>query len=121
MKFPRIRHVNDVLAALTKPGDEVPWLTKASPDITGDLLINRHVFDREWTIAEKEGFIVINYDYVDFKSPTFPDLTETMSDDERLRAMIRREARGIKFNSRTGNIIARPFHKFFNIDEKHER
>jgi RNA ligase len=124
MIFPRITHINDVLVALTKADAEVDWLTKPSSadSSSEDLLINRSVIDKEWTVAERQGFIVINYEYVDYRSrcPTFPELTETMSDDERLRAMIRREARGIKFNRRTGRIIARPFHKFFNIGEKQE-
>ena len=33
---------------------------------------------------------------------------------------LRRECRGIKFNSTTGKLLARPFHKFFNLGEKPE-
>lgn len=33
---------------------------------------------------------------------------------------IRRECRGIKFSPTTGEIVARPFHKFFNMGEKPE-
>lgn len=35
-------------------------------------------------------------------------------------AAIRRECRGIIFDKRTGKVIRRPFHKFFNLNEKAE-
>jgi len=34
--------------------------------------------------------------------------------------LIRRECRGIIFDSKTGDIIRRPFHKFFNAGEREE-
>jgi len=53
-------------------------------------------------VKEEEGFQVINYQFV---TPTTFDIPEAL------------EARGIKFDL-DGNIIARPFHKFFNLFEK---
>lgn len=35
-------------------------------------------------------------------------------------AKIRRECRGLIFDAETGNILSRPYHKFFNVNEKQE-
>lgn len=59
----------------------------------------------EFTVAEKEGYTVINYNVM-------------MSDS--FDCNIRRECRGIIFDSKTGDIIRRPFHKFFNVNEREE-
>ena len=61
-------------------------------------------------VAQKDGYQVINYHHT---SPaTFPEITDENS-------KIRREFRGICFDME-GNIIRRPFQKFFNIGEKSE-
>jgi RNA ligase len=67
----------------------------------------------EFVVAEKEGYTVINYNVM--MSDTFPDID---GDDE--VAKLRRECRGIIFDSNTGEIVRRPFHKFFNVNEREE-
>lgn len=57
----------------------------------------------EFVIAKKEGYTAIDYNYV---------LDDTFDDPMRL------ECRGIKFDNKTGDILARPFQKFFNLGEK---
>lgn len=87
----------------------------------------------EFVVAEKEGYTVINYNVM--MSDTFPDVLvrmgiagpewpdattltyQTITDHN---AAIRRECRGIIFDSKTGDIIRRPFHKFFNVNERDE-
>ena len=44
---------------------------------------------------------------------------DTWTDGDDLTQALRRECRGIKFNPR-GEIIARPYHKFFNLNEREE-
>ena len=57
-------------------------------------------------MAEREGFTVIDYQVM--MPDTFPPLTDEIS-------ALRRECRGIKFGT-DGKILARPFHKFFNLN-----
>lgn len=57
----------------------------------------------EFTVGTRDGFTVIDYNYI---------LPDTFDDPVRL------EGRGMKFCSKTGKILARPFHKFFNLSEK---
>ena len=77
----------------------------------------------EFVVAEKEGYTVINYNVM--MADTFPDVLE-LEDAETnyygydYDAAIRRECRGIIFDSKTGDIIRRPFHKFFNVNEREE-
>jgi T4 RnlA family RNA ligase len=80
----------------------------------------------EFVVAEKEGYTVINYNVM--MADTFPDVLA--SDDlranhdhyevENLHARLRRECRGIIFDTETGEILRRPFHKFFNVNEREE-
>ncbi len=65
------------------------------------------------------GFLSVLYRYV---SPdTFPDPNEAeIVPAERRRRQILRECRGITFDAATGNVIARKFHKFFNVGEREE-
>jgi len=80
----------------------------------------------EFVVAEKEGYTVVNYN-VCFHD-TFPDVNGEFktigSLEERnlpqYQAKIRRECRGIIFDSKTGDIIRRPYHKFFNVNEREE-
>ncbi len=82
--------------------------------------IIRHISDvlphvegrEEFVVAEREGYTVVNY--VVAMADTF-DMTG--ADD--LGGAIRRECRGLIFD-RDGNIMSRPFHKFFNINEREE-
>lgn len=59
---------------------------------------------QDFVIARKDGYTVIDYVYA-------------LSDS--FDCHIRRECRGIKFDA-DGDILARPFHKFFNIGERED-
>ena len=79
----------------------------------------------EFVVAEKDNYTVINYNVM--MADTFPPITvesyQIHSSTEALEsyyAAIRRECRGIIFDSKTGDIIRRPFHKFFNVNEREE-
>ena len=104
----------------------------------------------EFIVAEKEGYTVINYNVMmadtfpdvktiwkDYPMPesytcgcgiyVHPNVIQPgaihCSDClyvEEQNAKIRRECRGIIFDSKTGDIIRRPFHKFFNVNEREE-
>jgi RNA ligase len=71
----------------------------------------------EFVVAEKEGYTVINYNVM--MADTFPAIEGDLVSD-RVLAATRRECRGIIFDSKTGDIIRRPFHKFFNVNERDE-
>jgi RNA ligase len=72
-----------------------------------------HIQTREeFVLAEREGYSVVNY--VVAMADTFD-----MADADDLGGAIRRECRGLIFD-RDGNIMSRPFHKFFNINEREE-
>lgn len=66
----------------------------------------------EFIVAEREFGTVINY------AVAYAD-TFDMSGPEDLTGAIRRELRGIIFDTQ-GRIMSRPFHKFFNIGEREE-
>ena len=59
----------------------------------------------EFVVAEKDGYTVINYNVM---------MADTFD------CNIRRECRGIIFDTATGEILRRPFHKFFNVNEREE-
>lgn len=67
--------------------------------------------EESFYIAEKEGYSVANYKSI---MAAFPDLA-TGED-----AYILRELRGIIFCNKTGDILRRPLHKFFNYSERAE-
>jgi len=72
-----------------------------------------HVEGREeFVVAERDFGTVINY--VVAMADTFD-----MTDANDLGGAIRRECRGLIFDS-DGNLMSRPFHKFFNIGEREE-
>ena len=66
----------------------------------------------EFIVAEREGFTVINY------VVAFPD-TFAMCGPDDLGGAIRRECRGLIFGE-DGYIMSRPYHKFFNVNEREE-
>ena len=76
----------------------------------------------EFVVAEKEGYTVINYNVM--MADTFPDIEymdeEDIEDGWLSVATVRRELRGIIFDTATGEILRRPFHKFFNVNEREE-
>jgi len=80
----------------------------------------------EFIVAEKEGYTVINYNVM--MADTFPSMLseagcwDAIDKNVELNELyaLRRECRGIIFDTATGNIIRRPFHKFFNVSEREE-
>ena len=75
----------------------------------------------EFIIKEdhENGLLVCNY-LVNF-ADTFEDPYGPCTDEaEALRRAIRRECRGIVFHMDTGELIARRYHKFFNVGERTE-
>ena len=80
----------------------------------------RHISDvlphieglEEFIVAEREGYTVINY--VVAMADTF-----NMTGPNDLGGAIRRECRGLIFDD-DGYLMSRPFHKFFNINEREE-
>jgi len=90
-EFPEINHINDVL-----------------PHIEG--------WD-EFRVMEKDWYTVINYmvafeETFSYDSPDGSDSYHNMS--------VRRECRGLIFDTKTGDLISRPYHKFFNAGERDE-
>lgn len=78
----------------------------------------------EIVVAERDGFTIINYT-VAF-ADTFPlvvtpiEVSGYPANRIDTWAAIRRECRGMVFDSITGEIIRRPYHKFFNVNEREE-
>ena len=62
-------------------------------------------------VDEAHGYTVINY-LVNFED-TFPPVTDR-------RTALLRECRGITFDTATGKVLARKYHKFFNLGERPE-
>jgi len=68
----------------------------------------------EFRVMEKDWYTVVNY------AVGFED-TFTLNPGETEHFMkIRRECRGLIFETSTGILISRPYHKFFNVGEKPE-
>jgi hypothetical protein len=63
-----------------------------------------------------EGYIV--FDYVVNVPGLFPDLTGDETIDRETKLV--RECRGLIFDEKTGQVIARGYHKFFNVNERSE-
>lgn len=94
-QFPIIRHIDDVLPVIKDR--------------------------KEFIVAVKDGYTVINY--VVAGNDTFPSISETdtfLISEDNLNAAILRECRGIIFDNETGRIIARRLHKFFNVGERED-
>jgi RNA ligase len=77
----------------------------------------------EFVVAERDGHIIINYNVM--MNDTFPPIkvsggSTEMRAEREFHNAIRRECRGIIFDSVTGNIIRRPLHKFMNVNEREE-
>lgn len=78
----------------------------------------------EFVVAVKDGgYTVINYNVN--MSDTFPPIavaggSAKMRAERSLHNKLRRECRGIIFDTETGEILRRPYHKFFNVNEREE-
>lgn len=73
-------------------------------------------------IAEREWGFVANY--IQMGEELFPPVhsaggSAKMREARMIEKAIRRECRGLIFD-RSGNLISRPFHKFFNVNEREE-
>lgn len=104
-QFPVINHIDEVLAAVEGR--------------------------KEFIVAEREGFTVINY--VVMMPDTFPPVNTIglyngdhscggelyATPDDRTAALLR-ECRGITFCNETGKVVARKLEKFFNAGERPE-
>lgn len=90
-KFPIIRTIDDVL-----------------PAIAGRDEFNHYI---------KDGYSVVNYNVV--FPDSFPDPATAPDAETSNLWALRRECRGLLFNA-DGTVLARRFHKFFNVNEKEE-
>lgn len=77
---------------------------------------NANLGMRAFIEAERDEFVIFNY-VLGFDG-TFPDLTGDPVQDR--EAAIIRECRGITFDKATGEVVARKFHKFFNVNQREE-
>jgi RNA ligase len=95
--FPIIRNIDDVL-----------------PHIEGR---------DEFKVMRKDWYTVVNY--VVALEETFPSVlvsggSAKMRKERLHEAAILRECRGLIFDSASGELLSRPYHKFFNVNEKPE-
>jgi RNA ligase len=73
-----------------------------------------HIEGREeFRVMEKDWYTVINY------AVAFEE-TFKWDDNDPVGSAVRRECRGLIFDTETGNLISHPYHKFFNAGEKEE-
>ena len=73
---------------------------------------------KEFVFNEVGNFIFSSYKIT--KENTFPDPNLFSNSEERKNAQIRREIRGLVFDLKTGDLVSRTLHKFFNINEREE-
>ena len=66
----------------------------------------------DFRVVEKGEHTFINYNTM------IGDAFPPVEGDNALIAALRREFRGITFNTATGDIVSRPYHKFFNFGER---
>lgn len=75
--------------------------------------------DDSFRVVVKDDLTFVNYNMMG--NDVFPDViesTNSLGSRSALRAAIRRECRGIVFDTATGDLVSRPFHKFFNAGER---
>lgn len=68
----------------------------------------------EFKVMEKGWYTVINY------MVAFEDTFSLIRHRTHYNMWMRRECRGLIFNTATGELISRPYHKFFNVGERDE-
>jgi RNA ligase len=84
------------------------------PHITHINDVLPHIAGREeFRVMEKDWYTVINY------AVAFEETFKWDANDP-VGSAVRRECRGLIFDTETGNLISRPYHKFFNAGEKDE-
>lgn len=70
----------------------------------------------DFVVAVKDGYTVVNY--LMMTTGTFPDVGMGASEVGEDTAIMRRECRGLIFDTDTNALVSRPFHKFFNYAER---
>lgn len=110
--FPYIKNISDILPAI----QDAPEFAVTVKD--GYTVINYHV-STPTTFPEvvpptKDEVITLN------TLREIPAALLTVASDFNTHAALRRECRGIIFCNETGEILSRPYHKFFNVNEKPE-
>lgn len=81
--------------------------------------VAKHFEDNEnFVIADKGDYFVVNY--VRMGKDTHPPVEVGDMPGDYARAAVLREARGLIFCSKTGELLSRPFHKFFNVGERED-
>jgi RNA ligase len=74
-----------------------------------------HIEDwQEFKVMQKDWYTVINY------MVAFEETFSLVRERSHYNMKIRRECRGMIFDTATGNLISRPYHKFFNVGEREE-
>ncbi len=68
----------------------------------------------EFKVIEKGWYTVINY------MVAFEDTFSLIRHRTHFNMWMRRECRGLIFDTATGELISRPYHKFFNVGERDE-
>jgi RNA ligase len=68
----------------------------------------------EFKVMEKDWYTVINY------MVGFDDTFSLIRKRSHHNMKIRRECRGLIFDTATGKLLSRPYHKFFNVGEREE-
>jgi RNA ligase len=68
----------------------------------------------EFKVMQKGWYTVINY------MVAFEDTFSLIRHRTHYNMWMRRECRGLIFDTATGNLISRPYHKFFNVGEREE-
>jgi RNA ligase len=68
----------------------------------------------EFRVMEKDWYTVINY------MVALDDTFSLVRERSHHNMKIRRECRGLIFDTETGKLISRPYHKFFNVGEREE-
>jgi RNA ligase len=66
--------------------------------------------------ADRGDYVIFNY-VVSFDG-SFPDLTGDPARDREIAII--RECRGVTFDKESGKVVARKFHKFFNVGQREE-
>lgn len=85
------------------------------PDINHIDDVIPHIEDRpEFKVMDKGWYTVINY------MVAFEDTFSLIRHRTHYNMWMRRECRGLIFDTATGALISRPYHKFFNAGERDE-
>jgi RNA ligase len=68
----------------------------------------------EFRVMEKDWYTVVNY------MVAHEDTFSFIRERSHYNMKVRRECRGLIFDTKTGQLLSRPYHKFFNAGEREE-